>query len=182
MQFVVFDLEATCWSESSPLLEQEIIEIGAFMVDRYGEIQSRFHTMVKPVIHPYLSPFCQQLTNIGQEEVDDAPGFESAFTRWHQWMDETRQGDLLYCSWGDGDVDLIYNDCHHHGVVWEWEHLHFDVKKAYNSMKGISGKPYGLKKALNKENIELEGSHHRALDDAYNLTKLFVRYIDEWAY
>ncbi|MDX1684772.1 MAG: 3'-5' exonuclease [Saprospiraceae bacterium] len=182
MHFIIFDLEATCWTEESPLLEQEIIEIGAFYVDPYAQIQDRFHSMVRPVIHPYLSPFCRQLTTIAQEEVDDAPTFDRAFKQWEDWAEELDKPDLVYCSWGSGDLDLLEHDCHYHDLDWSWKNRHFDVKKAYNRKKRRSGKPYGLRTALKKEDIELEGQHHRALDDAYNLAKLFCRYIDEWDY
>lgn len=182
MHYIVFDLEATCWSENSPLLEQEIIEIGAYHIDMYGHVQGQFHTMVKPVIHPYLSPFCVQLTGIDQSEVDNAPTFDVAFARWERWMDECDMDQALYCSWGMGDVELIENDCDYHGLIWDWRDEHFDVKRAYNEKKSHLGKPYGLKKALKKEGIELEGRHHRALDDAFNLSKLFCKYIDEWGH
>lgn len=182
MHYIIFDLEATCWSEDSPLLQQEIIEIGAFYVDPFGEVKDRFHVMVKPQIHPYLSPFCLQLTGITQDEVDHGITFPRAFDHWQSWIDGCGAPELIYCSWGTGDVELIDSDCAYHNVVWEWRNAHFDVKRAYNEKKSRLGKPYGMKTALKKERIELEGRHHRALDDAYNLTKLFCKYIDEWGH
>lgn len=182
MNFIVFDLEATCWSEESPLLQQEIIEIGALAVNRFGEILDRYQSFVRPMVHPYLSPFCQQLTNIQQDDVDTARTFDVAYPRWMDWVDGLGTNEIIFASWGHMDLELVLNDCHHHRLTCDWETRYMDVKRAYNSLKGKSGKPYGLKTALKREQIELEGQHHRALDDAYNLTKLFCRYIDEWEY
>lgn len=181
MNYIVFDLEATCWSESHELLEQEIIEIGAFMVNRYGELTASFGRFIRPVIHPYLSPFCQSLTNITQEQVEEASTFDRVFDEFNQWVDDhcEEEGPRVYASWGHLDVDLIRHDCDYHSMDFFWEENHFDVKKAYNKMKGKK-KYMGFQTALKKEQMEFEGSAHRAYDDAYNLALLFRKYIDQW--
>ncbi len=32
------------------------------------------------------------------------------------------------------------------------------------------------------EGLELEGTHHRGIDDAKNIAKIFIRYFEEWEY
>ncbi len=182
MKFIVFDLEATCWTEDSPALRQEIIEIGACVVNRYGELLDRYQSFVKPVVHPFLSPFCKQLTTIEQSDVDSAKTYDRVYGNWMDWIGQFEDEPIYFCSWGDMDLKLIEADCYHHRIDLDWADSYFDVKKFYNQLKGKQGKPYGLTTALKREQIELEGTHHRALDDAYNLTKLFCRYIDEWGY
>jgi len=181
MNYIVFDLEATCWSESHDLLQQEIIEIGAFMINRYGELSASFSQFVKPVIHPYLSPFCQQLTHITQEQVDQANKFPEVYADFEDWVMDNVDPSAphIYPSWGHLDVKLFKDDCNYHQIPYNWEQDHFDVKKAYNKMKGRS-KYVGFQTALKKEQMEFEGSPHRAYDDAYNLALLFRKYIDQW--
>ena len=182
MRYFVFDLEATCWAEESPYLQQEIIEVGGFMIDRFGEIKASFESFVKPVIHPFLSPFCKKLTSIQQEHVDNAETFDRVFNRLLHWLDDHSEGEICYCSWGDADMKLLAHDCDYHGQTFEWNDQYLDVKKAYNRLISRRGRPLGLKAAISREGLTLEGTHHRALDDAYNLSRIFCRYIDEWGY
>jgi len=73
--YLVVDLEATCCDQDSiPQGENEIIEIGAVMVDADTlEPVDEFMTFVKSVHHPTLSSYCTELTSITQKEVDGAP-------------------------------------------------------------------------------------------------------------
>lgn len=41
-------------------------------------------------------------------------------------------------------------------------------------------KQIGLKKAIEREEIDFEGQQHRAINDAFNLTKLFIKHFDNW--
>jgi len=41
-------------------------------------------------------------------------------------------------------------------------------------------KPIGMKAALSYEGIELDGTHHRGIDDARNITKIFLENLDKW--
>lgn len=35
-------------------------------------------------------------------------------------------------------------------------------------------------KALQKEGFELDGTYHRGIDDAGNIAKIFLKYLDRW--
>ena len=35
-------------------------------------------------------------------------------------------------------------------------------------------------KALNHENMSIEGTHHRGIDDARKISKIFVKYFDNF--
>lgn len=39
-----------------------------------------------------------------------------------------------------------------------------------------------MSKALRILNIPLEGIHHRGIDDAKNITKIFMKFYDDWKY
>jgi inhibitor of KinA sporulation pathway (predicted exonuclease) len=179
MEFVVFDLEATCWEENSDLLDQEIIEIGAYIVNRYGEATAQYNAFVRPVIHPYLSPFCQRLTSISQEMVSNAPTFDRVYPEFMDWVEANTEGEVTFASWGKMDLRLFRDDCKHHRQDLDWGSDYLDLKQRYNRMKGHAN-PVGFRSALRREDLEFEGTPHRAIDDAYNLCHLFVRYIDDW--
>jgi inhibitor of KinA sporulation pathway (predicted exonuclease) len=74
-RFLVLDLEATCCDRQTiPSAQMEIIEIGAVMLEAQQLTPiSEFQTFIKPVRHPVLTEFCQRLTSITQDLVDNAP-------------------------------------------------------------------------------------------------------------
>jgi inhibitor of KinA sporulation pathway (predicted exonuclease) len=178
MDFIIFDLEATCWEGNTVGRTQEIIEIGAFRLDAYGVVSDSFETFIRPVEHPVLSVYCKGLTGIAQEDIDTARTFDIAGTRFMNWI---LGGDETYrlCSWGSKDLDLLISDCHLHQMETDWLEPYADLKTEYHQMRNLQKKS-GLKRTLQREGLEFEGNHHRALDDARNLVYLFSRYFDMW--
>ncbi|MBX2816793.1 MAG: exonuclease domain-containing protein [Saprospiraceae bacterium] len=180
MKFIVFDLEATCWLGSPPNDVQEIIEIGAIMMDNYGTEISTFNKFVRPRVNQRLSAFCVELTTIKQEWVDRANYFPEVIEMFQDWaqMDED---DYLLASWGPDDMRMLHSDCRLHDVAQEWLSPRIDLKKQYTRIRMLR-KPAGLRKALRLEGIEFEGTAHRAIDDAINTGKIFKSHLDEWQY
>ncbi len=179
MRYVVFDLEATCWDNTGIARKQEIIEIGACLINPFLEVEKKFVSLVKPVIHPLLSGYCKQLTGIQQFEIEKAKSFHSVmdhFLDWAEWDEE--EGLYLY-AWGSKDIQLLREACLQHKVDDDWIQEFTDLKSSYTRLKQLP-KAVGLDRALFMEGIDFEGERHRALPDALNLAKLFVRYIDDW--
>ena len=58
VNYIIFDLEATCWLGRPPKGYNEIIEIGAVKINQYGEETGRFESFVKPTVNRKLSGFC----------------------------------------------------------------------------------------------------------------------------
>ena len=181
MNFIVYDLEATCWKYKPPSFTQEIIEIGAVKVNPYGETVDTFNHFVKPVVHPNLSAFCTELTSITQEDVDKSKGFEEVLEQFQEFIGIYDNEDYLLCSWGFFDRRALQNDCTLHKLEKEWAEKHISLKHQYKELKRLYYPP-GLKKTLDKEGFEFSGTHHRGIDDAINLTKIFSKYIDAWQY
>ncbi|WP_235298985.1 3'-5' exonuclease [Portibacter marinus] len=180
MDFIVFDLEATCWLGRPPQGITEIIEIGAVKYNGYGEQLGKFSKFIRPTVNPVLSPFCKKLTSISQENVDRSHTFERVIEEFMDWVD-IYEDDYLLCSWGKFDKTLLRNDCILHKVETDWLESHIDIKKQYHRYKG-SKNEYGLKKSLRMEGLDFDGVEHRAISDAENTGKLFTRYIDIWQY
>jgi inhibitor of KinA sporulation pathway (predicted exonuclease) len=74
--FVIVDLEATCYDKEDKTkpknFDNEIIEIGAVKLDEKGNEIDRFSKFLKPKNHPVISKFCNELTTITQEDIDNA--------------------------------------------------------------------------------------------------------------
>jgi len=180
MIFVILDLEATCWQGNAMDRLPEIIELAAFRLNGYGEWMDQFQSFVRPVDHPRLSAYCTELTSITQEQVNKAKPFSIVCQAFQDWL-ELEDGAQLICTWGGKDIDLIKDECHRHRYDSSFLPSGINLKAQYASMQRLS-KEVGLRKALEYNEIEFEGTPHRAIDDAYNTAHLFLRFIDRWQY
>ncbi|PWU06310.1 MAG: exonuclease [Verrucomicrobia bacterium] len=169
---LIVDLEATCSNDSSlPREEMEIIEIGAVMVDAQTmEIVSEFQSFIRPVRHPQLTDFCKEMTSINQNDVDKAPGFLEVIENFQKWLSDFDNYD--FCSWGYYDKNQLEKDCQFHGIPSPIQAVHRNLKVEFSEFLGIK-KSYGMSKALARIGINLEGTHHRGIDDARNIAKIF---------
>ena len=179
MYYLILDLEATCWKFPKTPEEQEIIEIGAIIVNPYGEIETRFQSLVKPFIHPRLSHYCEDLTGITQRDVDRARDFPEVFDEFRAWLEEYE--GYLPSSWGAFDERLLRINCFQNDLDPFWSNGFANLKKQYQQIKQLK-KPIGLRSAVEKEGFEFSGPHHRALSDAENTAKIFTKYLDEWIF
>lgn len=159
---------------------QEIIEIGAYKVDRYGEVLSYFSSFVRPVIHPQLSLFCKQLTSIEQQDVNRASEFPAVVEDWQDWIGIFDE-DYVLAAWGAFDIKQLRADCRLHRMEEDWLDSNINLKKQYAEIRGLR-KPRGLRAAVDKEGFEFTGEQHRAIDDAQNLVKIFRKLLDVWRY
>lgn len=180
MNFIVFDLEATCWEGRPASKVQEIIEIGAVRLNGYGEVEGVFNRFIRPVINPNLSYFCKQLTTIEQHNVDRADTFPQVIEDFQDWA-EIFDADYILASWGNFDKKMLIQDCQLHRLDYDWADSHINLKQQYQELRRLS-KPKGLKAAVEAAGFEFTGTHHRGISDAENLAKLFARHLDEWRY
>jgi 3'-5' exoribonuclease 1 len=180
MNFIILDLEATCWQGNNMNRRQEIIEIAAYSVNGYREWNDRFQRFIKPVEHPRLSAYCTELTGITQEQINKAKRFESVFNDFQEWM-ESHDHPQLMCTWGHKDMIIIKEECNAHDIDCNFLPKAINLKLQFATMHRLQ-KQIGLLKALDFAGIEFEGSPHRAQDDAFNTAKLFLQYLDQWQY
>lgn len=169
MRYVIVDLEATCWETRTNIEDMEIIEIGAVILESStGTIGDEFSEFVKPVVHTELSNFCKQLTSIEQKDVDNADDFTVVFPRFIDWIGTQ---PFILCSWGAYDLKQFKKDCARHNIPLPDSFLrHINLKQEFANLKKI--KPCGMAKALKILGIELEGTHHRAIDDVRNIARI----------
>lgn len=180
MNFIIYDIEASCWEGRPPSMTQETIEIGALKMNRFGEVLSTFQRFVKPTLHPQLSHFCRELTNIDQVDINRANTFPSVIDSFIDWIDIWDE-EYLLCAWGNFDQKIFQRDCALHNLEDDWTDNYLNVRRQYFDLKRIH-QPRGLKKSVKMEGFEWDGDHHRAFDDAQNLAKIFQKYIDVWQY
>lgn len=158
---IIVDLEATCWENQQERLnkQSEIIEIGA--VKENGDEFQRF---IKPVLNPILSPYCTRLTSIQQIDVDTADSFPIVIKDFIEWVGE----DTLY-SWGNYDKTQFVKDCQLHNIDWKFTHVNLKVE--FSKVRKI--KRRGAAGALKYLDLTFEGNHHRGIDDARNIMRIY---------
>lgn len=169
--YLVVDLEATCADDSSiPRQRMEIIEIGAVMLNsKTLDTESEFQSFVQPILHPQLTEFCQSLTSISQEDVNAAPLFPDVLKDFQAWFYPF--GSYLFCSWGDYDKHQFKQDCRLHEVGYPFPGGHLNLKKQFSAAIGSKNK-FGMDRALETLGLQLEGTHHRGIDDAKNIARI----------
>lgn len=170
----IIDLESTCWEprDTQPEGEyQEIIEIGIAvlnMSDIKYPIEDVRSILVKPT-ESRLTDFCTDLTTITPELLDkEGIPFVAALDI---LKTDYKIGDRTWCSWGDFDRKLFEKQCGRRNIKYPFGPRHINLKNLYSVMNNLKFE-LGMPKALENLGIELEGTHHRGVDDARNIAKI----------
>lgn len=175
MNFIILDLEATCW-DNDRSKQNEIIEIGAVKINSKKEIVEEFQAFIKPVINTELSDFCKSLTHIKQSDVDSSKSFKEVLEDFEEFIGNE---EYLLCSWGFYDKSQFEKDCNLHKLNTDWLKNHISLKHQHQSLNKLQ-KGMGLGGAIRKEGFVFEGTAHRGIDDAKNIAKIFIKYFDKW--
>jgi len=182
---VVLDFEATCDGETPPD-PQEIIEFPSVLLRLEDlAVTGEFESFVRPLHHPQLTPFCRELTSITQAQVDDAPLFPEVFEAHQQWLSShglpltpDAEGALPYAIVTCGDWDLRtmlprqLKACDP-PLDWmphpyrRWINVKVPFREAHPKLRRA-----GMARMLEALALELEGHHHRGIDDTRNITKI----------
>jgi len=170
-QIIVVDLECTCWeSEPPPGQIGEIIEIGVCLLDSNSLLRSARQSILVRPERSQVSPFCTKLTTLTQAQVDTGIPFEQACQELRKTY---RTSDRTWASYGDFDRRQFERQCQETGVRYPFGKTHLNVK---NLLSLALNEPYevGLDRALDLTGLPLEGTHHRGVDDAWNIAQLLA--------
>lgn len=169
-KILVVDVEATCWEGATPEgMESDIIEIGICLLDvQTGEITDNRGIIVIPE-RSTVSPFCTQLTTITPELVatEGIPFKEACNILKKQYQSQSR----AWASYGAYDQKQFTRQCGALGTGYPFSPSHINVKTLFALQKKMTHET-GMAGALDMLGIELEGTHHRGVDDAKNIAKV----------
>ncbi len=167
---LVVDVESTCWEGQPPRGQiSEIIEVGLCVVDlQLLERVERVSLMVKPA-RSEISPFCTELTGITSTMVATAAPLSEAV---RILRDRYRAADRLLVSWGDYDRNQFVRNCETYGLKYPFGPTHLNVKTLFSIAHGLP-REMGIPAACRQVGLRMEGTHHRGVDDAWNIGRLF---------
>ena len=174
MKYIIVDLEATCINPRSDDFISEIIEIGAVKIEN-DKITDTFNIFVKPTINPILSDFCKELTSITQKDVDNGMSRKEALL---SFIDFCKDSNYIL-SWGGYDKNQLRKECERISLKTDWLSNHRNLKLYFSDLLGKS-KQFGMERALSIAGLPLDGTHHRGIDDAKNIAKIFLKYEKDW--
>jgi inhibitor of KinA sporulation pathway (predicted exonuclease) len=170
-QIVVIDLESTCWEGAVPAgQESEIIEIGVCVLDvASGERRERHGILVRPE-RSEVGEFCTRLTTLTPADVAGGVSFREACGEL-----ERRFGtaDRLWASYGDYDRRQFERQCRARGVRFPFGPSHLNVKSLFAVVRALP-REIGMDSALETLGLPLEGTHHRGIDDAWNIAAILA--------
>ncbi|MCH5586004.1 exonuclease domain-containing protein [Shimazuella sp. AN120528] len=180
MNLFIIDLEATCHQKNPPRnFFSEIIEIGGVIFDtQTHSIVKEYQQFVQPVLFPILSEFCTELTSISQEQVDQGISFVDAIPNLKKLSSKYQ---TIFCSWGHYDRKQLKQQCQRFHVDYPFSTKHINLKEAHSDFYQV--RKMGMKGAMYHLKLELEGTHHRGMDDARNISKIVKQMLtDGWSW
>jgi inhibitor of KinA sporulation pathway (predicted exonuclease) len=172
-KIVVVDLEATCWEKRERDQIMEVIEIGICLLDIVsGEITDRESILVRPV-YSAVTEFCTNLTSLTPELVETGIGFREACLKLE---DEYQTKKRVWASYGDFDRNQLSRECRLKDIRYPFGSRHINIKTLF-AIKHRLPEEVEMEKALGLLGLELIGTHHRGVDDAYNAARILYTLI-----
>ncbi len=178
-KIVVVDVESTCWEKKTPnrLNESEIIEIGVCVINLATmSLEDNEGILVLPQ-KSIISQFCTDLTTITQEMLDKSGiAFKKACSI---LRDKYNTNNRVWMSWGDYDRRQFDRQCSRirhtdpfdTDAQYPFGPTHINMKNLFAIEMGLS-REVGMDAALKMLKMELDGTHHRGMDDARNIAQI----------
>lgn len=155
------------------MLKNELIQIGAVLLDEAYNIVDKFMTYVSPE-YGAVDSYIEELTGITGNDVKGAPVFEKALNMFFSWMPK----DTVLVAWSENDEKQITKESEAKGITMpeleDYSGKWLDCQKTF-AEKVDNKRCYKLSEALVIADIESDPGEHDALIDAKNTALLFSK-------
>ena len=182
MNYVFVDFEMNpirrAYKDERKICKNEIIEIGAVILDENYEEFKSYKQYVKPVFNERISQRVEELTSITNETVENAPLFKDAIIDFIDFcVKYCGKDNYTVYAWSGSDLEQlegevalkgIDDDDNYRYMVENW----VDFQKEYSKILHIHSK-MSLEKAISSIEKEFDGQQHDAMWDARNTARLF---------
>lgn len=180
MYYIIMDLEwNNAYVRGTKSFMNEIIEIGAVMLDENLQKVSEFSSFIKSRVGKKIRSNIKKLTHITNDDMRSGEPFEAVMQSFEDWIGG-RENVIL--TWGNSDIRVIIENFR---FLTKNETVPFlfnytDIQRYFQIKKGIPmEKQLGLFNAAAEVGLDPdEFSHHRALDDSLITAECFRRVYD----
>lgn len=130
--------------EARSLAKNEIIQIGAVVMNRDYEIQGRFLSYVRPEYSGHIREHISALTGICDDDVQQAPDLQEALHLLTEWLN-CRDKRVRTYSWSFSDLDQLLDECALKDIplpewCWRW----MDFQRVYERLITGTTSPQAL--------------------------------------
>jgi len=156
--------------------KNEIIQIGAVMLNDSYEIIDKYSTYVRPR-YGRIDNYILSLTGISERTIKNAPDIEDALGEMIQWIGDK---EAVFYSWSTTDYFQIRKEIQlkcQEDAKWtrilaqeNWIDYQRKLGERLDSPRLLK-----LTEALNLTEISTEGRMHDGLDDAYNTARMIAK-------
>lgn len=182
MQYIIVDLEwnqpmsyeSAVYRQVGDRLIFEMIQIGAVKLNEQLEIMDSISIPIRPVHYVKIHPRIRKMTQLGQEELADAPTFLTAMEQFVAWCGE----DYALLTWGCDDVSVLKQNMDFFECKAVLPPL-CDIQRLFSDVYKCKERK-GLKAAMEMLEIQPDEERffHNALNDAYYTALVFARMPD----
>ena len=182
MQYIVVDLEwnqpvsyeTKVYRQVGDRLIFEMIQIGAVKLNESFEIVDSISIPIQPTHYLKIHPRIRRMTQLGPEELADAPHFLEAMDQFAAWCGE----DYTLLTWGCDDVSVLKQNMDFFECKVVLPQL-CDIQRLFSDVYKCKDRK-GLKAAMEMLEIEPDAARyfHNALHDAYYTALVFAKLPD----
>ena len=179
MHYIVVDLEwnqplsfdTHVYREVGDRLIFEMIQIGAVKVGENFEVIDSISIPIRPTHYVKIHPRIRKMTQLGSEELADAPQFLEAMDQFAEWCGE----DYTLLTWGCDDVSVLKQNMDFFGCTVKLPPL-CDIQRLFSDVHKCRERK-GLKAAMEMLEIQPDEARyfHNALHDAYYTALVFAK-------
>lgn len=181
MHYIILDLEwNNTYARRIKGFLNEVIEIGAVMLDDKLNTIDEFSCFVKAQVGKKLRSSVKRLTSISNEDINGGIVFTRAMSKFRDWVGNE---ESVVLTWGDGDIRVLIENFKYLNGISTIPFLknYVDIQLYVQKAMGISkSQQIGLSAAAQLLEIN-EGDllHHRALDDSKITVECFKKTFDK---
>lgn len=149
----------------------EMIQIGAVKVDDKYQVVDSISIPIRPQYYVKIHPRIRKMTQLGAEELADAPTFLDAMAQFTAWCGE----EYTLLTWGCDDISVWKQNMDFFGCTEPMPPI-CDIQRLFSDVNGCRDRK-GLKVAMEMLGIEPDAARyfHNALHDAYYTALVFAR-------
>lgn len=175
-KYVVLDLEmcnVVGQARQNLGVGQELIQIGAVLLDEKYNVIDHFDTLVKPE-YGRIDRYIEELTKISQKDTENAPSTYEALKKLSDWIPD----DSTLVTWSENDTIQIDDELYYKDItlpkLYHYIEEYIDCQVLFSN-KMHTNRKYQLFEAVTIANIDYDENIHNAYVDAYNTALLFKK-------